>query len=141
MSAQPEPPKDQTLGQFLSGFRIEVKDYVQARIELAKSGMHEQMATRGGELGSYLVLMCTAMLFILFAFIGLGFWIGELLESNALGFTIVGGGFLFVLLLLSLFRNNISLAFAERIAQKILQTNPDQADTPTGSNSQNGPTA
>ncbi|MFM9007117.1 MAG: phage holin family protein, partial [Bacteroidota bacterium] len=116
MSAQPEPPKDQTLGQFLSGFRIEVKDYVQARIELAKSGMHEQMATRGGELGSYLVLMCTAMLFILFAFIGLGFWIGELLESNALGFTIVGGGFLFVLLLLSLFRNNISLAFAERIA-------------------------
>lgn len=140
MSAQPDSPNDQTLGQFLSGFRTELKDYVQARIELTKAGMHEQMATRGGELGSYLVLACTAMLFIIFTFIGLGFWLGELLESNAMGFSMVSGGFLIALVLLAIFRSRISILFSERIAQRILETSSDQAEPSTGSEKINGQT-
>jgi hypothetical protein len=140
MSAQPESPNEQTLGQFLVGFRAELKDYVQARIDLAKSGMHEELATRGGEIGSYLVLVCTAMLFVIFTFIGLGFWLGELLKSNALGFSLISGGFLIVLLLISIFRSRISVVFAERIAQRILETNSDNPELPTGSNSKTGPT-
>ena len=66
MSVQPESPNDQTFGQYISGIRGELNEYVRARVELARTGMQEQVATQGGKFGSLFIVILLATLFLIF---------------------------------------------------------------------------
>ena len=73
----------------------ELKDaisvYAGLKVRLLKVTAIERAARFLAALSHSLILMLLAFFTILFLFIALGFFLGELLESVALGFLIVGG--------------------------------------------------
>jgi hypothetical protein len=122
MSVQPESPNDQTFGQYISGIRGELNEYVRARVELARTGMQEQVATQGGKFGSLFIVILLATLFLIFGLLCLALWLGRMYNDTVLGFALVGLGLLLMSLLAFLLRKFLADIIAERIAGQILST-------------------
>lgn len=65
--------------------------YVKLRLELLKLSTYERVGELTATLAYGLVLLFLAFFSVLFIFIALGFFLGELLDSTAAGFGIVAG--------------------------------------------------
>lgn len=86
-----------------------VSDYVKTYVQLAKA-----KATAGaGAAVSGVVVGVSALLltvfFLIFAFTGIAWWLGGLLESPALGFFCVAGFFLLLIILVFALRRKVIL--------------------------------
>lgn len=70
-----------------------------------------------------LVVICTLSLFVLFfAGFGLGWWLGDLVNSRTGGFLLVAGFYLLLIVLILLFRKKIFFAyFRNLIIRKIYE--------------------
>lgn len=65
--------------------------YVKLRLELLKLSTYERVGELTATLAYGVVLLFLAFFSVLFIFIALGFFLGELLDSTAAGFGIVAG--------------------------------------------------
>ena len=82
---------------FMDGFAADVKGYVQAEkryVMMKATGKASEVMGKTFHVSMVVLIVATAALFLC---IGLGFYLGELLHSNALGFIIVGGIYLLAL--------------------------------------------
>jgi hypothetical protein len=91
--------------EHLSGIRKELEDYVGKRIELLKLELVERLSKCTSSIIVKLGLMYFLLLFLMFLSLAGGFYIGELLHSNALGFLIIAGFYLLLAFLLYIFRS------------------------------------
>jgi hypothetical protein len=81
------------------------KEYTQTTIELYKLIAVEKTAEVLASLLFRIAFLCLAAFFILFSSIGLGFYLGELLHSTAIGFLLVSFVYLILAILLYSFRD------------------------------------
>ncbi|MFZ1686421.1 MAG: hypothetical protein WAU70_03305 [Flavobacteriales bacterium] len=91
---------------FMDGFAADVKGYVAAEkryIAMKATGKAGELMGKTFQVG---VVFLTVAMAVLFLCIGLGFYLGELLHSNALGFVIVGGIYLLGLGIFQLWWNS-----------------------------------
>ncbi len=95
------------------------KEYVDTQIKLAKL----KAMAKGSRVFGSVVLDITRLiicLLVLFFFsMALGFFLGELLHSNALGFFLTGCIFLFTLLIIRLLEPRLENLFRDAIIQKL----------------------
>jgi uncharacterized membrane protein YqjE len=96
-----------------------VTGYVEARIELMKVEIREDIAKTVARAIVMLSLILVGFLFLLFFSIGLAHFITSYLHSAYLGYWSVAGIYGFVFLLLYLFRKPIYAAFEEKMAEAI----------------------
>lgn len=74
-------------------------------------------------IGSLIVDASRVLLLLLIVFflsMALGFYLGEVLQSNALGFLATGGIFILIMLLIRVFASKIEVAFTNITIQKIM---------------------
>lgn len=91
---------------FMDGFAADLKGYVQAEkryVVMKATGKASEIMGRTFQVSMSVLISATAVLFLC---IGLGFYLGEVLHSNALGFVIVGGIYLLTLGIFKLWWTN-----------------------------------
>ncbi|MBL1410275.1 phage holin family protein [Sphingobacterium faecale] len=103
-----------------SGSFQKAKEYVDTQVELLKL----KAIARGGRLIGTLVLDATKLLLtlivIFFFSLALGFFLGELLGSYALGFLVTGGVFLVILLIIRAFEPKLEAKFMDLTIRRVL---------------------
>tara|TARA_R110002096_G_scaffold87831_1_gene201424 strand:- start:15404 stop:15817 length:414 start_codon:yes stop_codon:yes gene_type:complete len=100
------------LGQGIKNVTKDLKSYIEARMELLVLNGSEKATQILGQTVQQLFVISIVMIGLLFTLLGLGFYLGELLESNAYGFFLIGAITLFFGILLLIFK-------PKGIAQKV----------------------
>jgi uncharacterized membrane protein YqjE len=90
--------------------------YVEARMELLKIEIKEDVARGVSKAVVFMVLALAFMLFVFFISVGIAYWIGEHVGLPA-GFAIVSGVYLLMAILLFFRRDDIS----QRIEKHVLE--------------------
>jgi protein-S-isoprenylcysteine O-methyltransferase Ste14 len=99
-----------------------VNDYVQSTIQLAKAKATKgaSSAAAGTVIGVSAFLL--GLFFLIFLFVAIGFWLGDLLDSRAAGFFCVAGFFLLLLILIFALRNKVIVpAIRNAIISKVYE--------------------
>ncbi|WP_205600217.1 MULTISPECIES: phage holin family protein [Sphingobacterium] len=103
-----------------SGSFQKAKEYIDTEIELLKL----KAMAKGGRIIGALILDATKLLLILiiifFLSLALGFFLGELLGSNALGFLTTGGVFFVILLIIRAVEPKLEAKFMDITIRKVL---------------------
>lgn len=113
-----------------SGSFQKAKEYVDTQLELLKL----RALAKGGRIIGALVLDATKLLLtliiIFFFSLALGFFLGELMGSYALGFLSTGGIFLVLLLIIRVFEPKLEAKFMDLSIRKVLgKWNEDEEGT------------
>lgn len=95
------------------------KDYVDKRLGLLKLEMTEKSVNLVSIAIYGLILAILLIWFFAFLFIGLGFFIGNLLGNNAYGMLIMAGVFLLMIFIFSLLKNSIISGLKNKLVSKI----------------------
>lgn len=101
----------------LDGLISHVTGYVEARIELMKLEIREDVGKAISRAIVVLTLVLVGFLFLLFLSIGLAHFIGSYFQSAYLGYWTVAGIYGFLFLLLLVFRKPIYEAFEQKMAE------------------------
>lgn len=95
-----------------------VIDYFEARIKLFKISAYEKIAKIIAVFFSSIIIVLLGFFLLLLLSISSGFYFGELLNNNALGFLIVFGIYLILFIILILFRKKLLEKF---IIDKVIE--------------------
>ncbi len=103
---------------FFKDLKIIILDYFEAKIDLYKIGAYEKVAKVSAVLISSFIIAMLCFFLLLFLSISAGFFFAQLLHSNALGFLIIFGIYLILLLILIIFRKKL---LEKYIANKVIE--------------------
>jgi hypothetical protein len=99
------------------------QDYTNSSIELFKLNAIDKIADITASITFRLAFGLIVAMFSLFINIGISLYIGKLIGENYLGFLIVSGFYLFIAILLFVFRNRfIKIPITNLIIKKLLET-------------------
>lgn len=105
---------------FFNELKQMVVDYVSTKLQLVKIKAYEKIAAICAVIFSMLVLLFV-FLFLVNAFtIAAGAWLNEMLHSNFLGYVIVAGVYLFLFLVMIVFRKQLLVKPLTNIFIKVL---------------------
>lgn len=96
-----------------------LKSYIENRFQLMKLELISVVANvAAGLVSSFFILVISMFVLLMFS-ISLAFWLAELLDSNALGFAIVGAIYTLVFIIYLLFSKEF---IATKVKDKIVQS-------------------
>jgi uncharacterized membrane protein YqjE len=124
-----EPQEKSKLFKFLRVDAIieHLSGLIEARLELAKLELREELAKMGASIIATIVLSFLGVLIIIFLSISLSTLLNDLLESKFLGYFIVTGFYTLILILLLIF--NVRSWLQEKIENMLINTEEeDQTD-------------
>ena len=104
----------------------DISTYVELRLELLKLNTYERVAKTMAVFSYGIILVLLAFFAILFLFLALGFFLGELLGSMALGFVLVVGMYLLLFGITMFFRGKITSKVTNEIITAMM--NKDEKD-------------
>ena len=114
-----------------SGLKNDISTYVETRLELMKLNTYERVAKTMAVFSYGIVLVLLAFFAILFLFLALGFFLGEILNSVALGFLLVVGMYLLLFGLILLFREKISARVTNEIITAMMSKDEKEDEETT----------
>lgn len=103
-----------------SGSFQKTKEYVDTQLEILKLKAISKSSRIIGAIILDISKLILALVIIFFWSLALGFWLGELLESYALGFLATGGIFLILLLIVRAVEPKLEAKFMDITIKKIL---------------------
>ncbi len=107
---------------FFSDFKQLIVDYVEARVQLVKIGAYEKIAKVTAVLFSSIVLAMLCFFMLFFLSISAGFYFGTLLNSDALGFIIVFGIYLLLLVFIIIYRKKLLEKYiTDKVIEKLFE--------------------
>ena len=92
---------DSRFGKMISVIKLDVKEWIDVKLELLKLEACEKVSTVASTLVYGLIIVLIAFFSLLFAFIALSFWFGQLIHNIAGGFGL--GAILYLIILAVLF--------------------------------------
>jgi len=114
------------LNELLSALEAEIKEWVEIRLKLLQLNVFEKTAI----VGSFLifgVLVINLLLFtVLFAFVALGFLIGNRIHSMAGGFAIISFFYLLILAVMLFFRKTIFIGLQNLLLKELTPESEDE---------------
>lgn len=87
--------------------KTHVSEYVNTYIELTKAKVTQGASNAASGAAIGISTLVFGIFFLLFAFCGLAFWLGDVVNSRAGGFFIVAGFFLLLILLIFALKNKV----------------------------------
>lgn len=118
---------EQDAEKIFTDLKDDISTYAGLKLRLLKLMAIERAAGIMAALSHGLILMLFGFFTILFLFIALGFYLGELLNSVALGFLIIGGIYFLLSLCFIWAKGNIRVKLTNVIIDAF-QTNDDDDD-------------
>ncbi|MBK1440525.1 hypothetical protein JHJ32_11050 [Parapedobacter sp. ISTM3] len=112
----------------LSGVFQKSKEYIDTRFKLVKLKLVERSSRLIASLIVDVVKTVFTVFVVFFLSLALGFYLGELLDSNSLGFLTTAGIFVLLIVLVSLFENPIERLFMNLSIKRFLQKWNDEID-------------
>ncbi len=98
-----------------------MENYTKTSLTLFKLNSVERSADVLSSLISRISIVAIASLFILFANIGLAFWVGKMLGEYYLGFLIVSGLYIILMIVTYIFRNSmIKKPISDMVIKKMI---------------------
>ncbi len=82
----------------IGGIKKAITDYLKVKFELLKLDLSEHLANVLAQVIAYLIIIIFGSLVFAFASMGVAFLLNEVLESSYLGFMIVAGFYLLILI-------------------------------------------
>lgn len=102
----------------LSGSFRKAREYIDTQLELMRLQAVARVSRILGALIVDISKLILALIVVFFLAMALGFYLGEVLGSNALGFLTTGGIFLFFLLIVRVFEPKIEAKFMDTAVRK-----------------------
>ena len=93
---------ENTAGKIFTELKEDISTYARLKLRLLKLMAIERTAIVLAVLSHSLILLLLSFFTVLFLFVALGCYLGELLDSPALGFLIVGGFYLLFTLIMNM---------------------------------------
>lgn len=121
--------------KMFSELKEDISTYVEMRLELLKLNTYERVAKIIAVFSYGIVLVLLAFFAILFLFLALGFFLGEVLGSVALGFVLVVGMYLMLFAVIMYYREKISSKVMNEIIAALMskdEKNDEQPANPAG---------
>ncbi len=108
-----------------------LKNYIEKRVELIKLELITVFANiASGLVSSFLILIFTLFILLMFSF-SLAFWLADMLDSNAIGFALVGGVYtLFFIVYLLYSKQAIEIKVKDGIVSSALNTEEENHQEP-----------
>ncbi len=103
-----------------SGSFQKTKEYLDTQLEILKLKAISKFSRIMGAIILDVSKLGLILIVIFFWSLALGFWLGELLESNSLGFLATGGIFLIILLIVKLLEPKLEAKFMDITIKKFL---------------------
>lgn len=104
------------------------KAYIETQVELAKLRAISRASRIIGSLIVDASKVLLGLLIVFFLSMALGFYLGEVLGSNSLGFLATGGVFILVVFLIRVLEPNIETAFTNITIKKVMAKWGDEDD-------------
>lgn len=120
--------------QMIRKVKCDITAYFRLRLELLKLDTYERVAKLVAVLSHGAILLLLAFFATLFLFLALGFFLGEQLNSNSLGFTVVAAIYLLLFFVILSGKNKIRQKAANIIIEAIMDQdapNDEQQDNRT----------
>jgi len=95
------------ISSFFSEIKQLVIEYFEAKIQLYKIGAYEKIAKVTAVLFSSIIIALLVFFLLFFLSISGGFYFGALLNSNALGFLLIFGIYLILLVFIVVFKKKL----------------------------------
>lgn len=102
-----------------------VQSFISQEVESVKLDLAEKVSIASSSVITGLVMASVGTLVMVFLAIGLGFYLGTVFQSNALGFALVSGFFLLLLLIFYIFRK---VLITDRVVTAVIHLFFDQDD-------------
>ncbi len=99
--------EDKNLNIALGDIKLELLSYINRRIRFFRLDAYEKLSISASILGYGLIVFCIVAVMLFFILLGIAFFIGELLDSQAAGFGVMALFSLLVLLIVFLLRKKI----------------------------------
>jgi hypothetical protein len=103
-----------------SGSFQKTKEYLDTQLEILKLKAISKSSRIIGAIILDVSKLGLILIVVFFWSLALGFWLGELLESNSLGFLATGGIFLIILLIVKLLEPKLEAKFMDITIKKFL---------------------
>ncbi|HEY6504803.1 MAG TPA: hypothetical protein VIZ28_12560 [Chitinophagaceae bacterium] len=120
----------ENIGSFFKENKKLVKDYFDTRLEIYKLKMIRLFSRAAGRLIWLVISLFLLFLFIIFCGLVTGFWLSELTGSYVKGFGITTLIILFLIILVTLLRNQL---FVNPIIRTIIRSTADDKEDETAS--------
>lgn len=119
--------------KIFTGLKEDIFTYAGLKLRFFKLTAIERIARFLAVLSHGVILVALAFFMLLFLFIALGFYIGGLLGSVSLGFLIIGGLYLLLLILAVLIRETIRIKLINLMIEAVMSDNysDDTQNKPT----------
>lgn len=108
-----------------SKIKNDLTEYIEVKFAYFKLSSYEGIAKLVSILSFQLVRILLALFFFLFIFLSLGFFLGEILNSNALGFFIVAGIYALVIGLMVYFQKDIQQKIKNGMISTLMNINEE----------------
>lgn len=92
---------------FVDKMKQQLTEYMQLRLDLLKADFTEKTALIFSKMITGIIVLVMAFMVILFGSIALGLYLGSILGSVVLGFTLVTGAYLLLIVLLLLVKDKL----------------------------------
>ena len=107
---------------FLTQLRDAGAEYLQAKVQLTKVQAFEKIARVTGIVFSLLIVVLLSCFTVVFIGLMLGFLIADLTHSNAIGFSVIAGIFILLLIILVVKRESIlEKPIAEKVVKELFE--------------------
>ena len=103
----------------VEGLIRSVSEYIEARVDLIKKEIRDEISGQISRIIVLLFLMLTGLLSLAFLSIAAAFWLSEILGSNTYGFLSIGGFYLIISITFWLGRARAAEAIAENLRKKM----------------------
>lgn len=124
--------------KLLNDFKERIFNFIGLKLELLKLNAYERVAKIIAILSHSLILLLLAFFTILFIFIALGFFLGGLLNSVALGFLIVAVIYVILLILAFYEKKGIQDAIMNIVIEAIQEKEDEDNDDDDGDKKEDG---
>ena len=118
---------ENTAGKIFTELKEDISTYARLKLRLLKLMAIERTAIVLAVLSHSLILLLLSFFTVLFLFVALGCYLGELLDSPALGFLIVGGFYLLFTLIVWGMKHGIRIG----IMNMVIEDDKGQSQNPS----------
>ncbi len=109
---------EKNLADVFTDVKKDVTTYLDLRLKLLKLETYEKTGKIAAVMSFVFVILFIVFFAVLFLFLGLGYHLGNLLDNQALGMTLIGSIYLLILIIAILFRKSfMSKIFSLFIAE------------------------
>lgn len=118
---KPDSNEQELNDSFFANYKDLLVDYADKRIELVKLEAAEKVAIIGGLSASFLLIMLFSFLSLMFVSVMFGFLLAEMSGSMLSGFSLLALLYVFLLILVIVFRKNISKPISNLLVKILLK--------------------